>query len=127
MIQLKQILWNFLGGNMENCIFCKIVNGEMKGDIVFEDDTVVVIRDIRPKAKVHLLVICREHIVNLTELQSKHHALIAHMLAIQPMLAKQEGLDNGFRTVLNTGAAGGQEIDHLHFHLLGGGKLPGFG
>lgn len=111
---------------MENCIFCKIIEGQMKGDIVFEDEFVLVIRDIRPKAKVHLLVICREHIVNLKDVKEKHHALIAHMLAIQPMLARQEGLDNGFRTVINTGAAGGQEIDHLHFHLLGGGRLPGF-
>jgi histidine triad (HIT) family protein len=111
---------------MENCIFCKIVNGKMQGDIVFEDEAVVVFRDIRPKALVHLLIVCREHINNLKEVKEKHHALIAHMLAIQPMLAQKEGLANGFRTIINTGAAAGQEIDHLHFHLLGGGKLPGF-
>lgn len=111
---------------MEDCIFCKIAAGQVPADIVFEDNTVIVFRDIRPKAKVHLLVVSREHIVNLKSVQEKHHTLIAHMLAIQPKLAEQEGLYNGFRTIINTGPGGGQEIDHLHFHLLGGGGLPKF-
>jgi len=111
---------------MEDCIFCKIVAGKMPTDKVFEDDQVIVIRDIRPKAKVHLLIICRAHIKSLKAAQEKHHTLLAHMLTLQTKLAEEAGLHDGFRTVINTGPGGGQEIDHLHFHLLGGGGLPGF-
>lgn len=111
---------------MTDCIFCKIVEEKVPADKVFEDDKIVVFRDIRPKAKVHLLVVSREHINNLMSAQANHDALLAHMLRIQAQLAKKEGLNNGFRTVINTGAGGGQEIDHLHFHLLGGGGMPRF-
>lgn len=111
---------------MTDCLFCKIVEEKIPADKVFEDDQIVVFRDIHPKAKVHLLVVSREHINNLMSAQEKHDALLAYMLRIQSQLAKQEGLNNGFRTVINTGSGGGQEIDHLHFHLLGGGGMPRF-
>ncbi len=112
---------------MSDCLFCGIVAGEIPADIVFEDEQVMVFRDLYPKADVHLLLIPREHIASLDDLDSSHDALIAHMVRLLPGLASAQGLDNGYRTIVNTGSDGGQEIFHLHFHLLGGGHLPGFG
>ncbi len=112
---------------MSDCLFCKIAAGEIPADIVFEDEQVVAFKDIYPKAAVHLLLIPRQHIVSLDELEPAHDALIAHMIRLLPKLAKDQGLDDGYRTIVNTGPGGGQEIFHLHLHLLGGGRLPGFG
>jgi len=112
---------------MSDCLFCKIAAGEVPADIVFEDEQVVVFRDIYHKADVHLLLIPRQHIASLNELEPAHDALIAHMMRLLPKLAKDQGLDDGYRTIVNTGPGGGQEIFHLHLHLLGGGRLPGFG
>jgi histidine triad (HIT) family protein len=111
---------------MSDCLFCKIVAGEIPGDMVYEDDKVIAFRDINPKAEVHLLVIPREHIASLNELGPEHDALIAHMMRVIPQLAKSQGLDAGFRTIINTGKGGGQIIFHLHMHLMGGKDLPGF-
>lgn len=111
---------------MSDCIFCKIRDGEIPSDKVYEDDKVFVFRDINPKAQVHLLMIPREHIASLDELQPAHDALIAYMLRLLPKLAKDQGLDSGYRTIINTGKGGGQEVFHLHIHLLGGNGLPGF-
>ncbi len=112
---------------MSDCLFCRIIAGEIPSDKVYEDDQVVVFKDIYPKAKVHLLVVPREHIVSLNEIENSHDSLMAHMLRLLPTLAVEQGLDNGFRTIINTGSGGGQEVMHLHIHLLGGGQLPGFG
>lgn len=111
---------------MTDCIFCKIAKGEIPADKVFEDDKVVAFRDIHPKADVHLLVIPRMHIPSLGELGPEHDGLMGYMLRLLPKLAKDQGLTDGFRTVINTGKGGGQEVFHLHIHLLGGSKLPGF-
>jgi histidine triad (HIT) family protein len=111
---------------MSDCLFCKIVAGEIPGDMLYEDDKVIAFRDINPKAEVHLLVIPREHIASLNELGPEHDALIAHMMRVIPQLAKSQGLDAGFRTIINTGKGGGQIIFHLHMHLMGGKDLPGF-
>ena len=111
---------------MNDCLFCKIVAGEIPGDMVYEDDKVVAFKDINPKAEVHLLVIPREHIASLNELTPEHDALLAHMMRVIPQLAKSQGLDEGFRTIINTGKGGGQIIFHLHMHLMGGKDLPGF-
>jgi len=111
---------------MSDCLFCNIAAGEVPADIVYEDDQVVVFRDIYPKAEVHLLIIPRQHIPTLNDLDSSHDALIAHMMHLLPKLAREQGLDDGYRTIINTGPGGGQEIFHLHLHLLGGGRLPGF-
>ena len=111
---------------MSECLFCKIAQGTIPAEMVYEDDQVVVFKDIYPKADVHLLVVPRLHIASLNELNSEHDALMAHMLRLLPTLAREQGLDNGFRTIVNTGPGGGQEIYHLHIHLLGGGSLPGF-
>jgi len=111
---------------MSDCLFCKIAAGEIPGDKVYEDDKVIAFKDINPKAEVHLLVIPREHIASLNELTPEHDTLIAHMMRVIPQLAKSQGLDSGFRTIINTGKGGGQIIFHLHMHLMGGKDLPGF-
>ncbi len=112
---------------MTECLFCRIVAGEIPSDRVYEDDDVIVIRDIYPKAPVHLLVVPRAHCESLNDLAPEHDRLIAHMVRLLPGLARAQGLVEGFRTVINTGRGGGQEIFHLHIHLLGGaGRLPGF-
>lgn len=111
---------------MSDCLFCKIAAGEIPTEFLFEDDRVVVFRDLYPKADTHLLVVPREHIASLNELENQHEALIGHMMRILPQLAEQEGLETGFRTIINTGQGGGQEIFHLHIHLMGGPRLPGF-
>jgi histidine triad (HIT) family protein len=108
---------------MTSCIFCKIIAGDRDAKKVFEDDQVIVIRDIHPKAKIHLLIMPKQHLKSLNEVTSNEAGLLTHMLLLLPKLAQSEGLNNGFRTMINTGPGGGQEIDHLHFHLLGGG-LP---
>ena len=111
---------------MSDCLFCKIAAGEIPAAKLFEDDRVVVFRDINPKADVHLLTVPREHVASLAECSEAHDGLLAHMLRLQPQLAVEQGLAGGFRTIINTGKDGGQEIPHLHLHLLGGPKLPGF-
>ena len=111
---------------MSDCLFCKIAAGEIPSDTVYEDDQVIVFKDLYPKAAVHLLVVPREHVESLKEMDASRDALMAHMMRLLPKLAEEQGLDTGFRTIINTGPGGGQEIFHLHIHLLGGGRLPGF-
>jgi histidine triad (HIT) family protein len=105
----------------ENCIFCQIIAKQLPTDILYEDQFVIVFKDIRPKARVHLLIIPKEHIQSLAHFPKEKATLAAHMLLLLPSLALTQGLETGFRTVINTGSGGGQEIDHIHFHLLGGG------
>ncbi len=111
---------------MSDCLFCKIVAGEIPADKVYEDKQVLVFRDINPKAEVHLLVIPKVHIDSLDELTEGDDELIAHMMRLLPKLASEQGLTEGYRTIINTGKGGGQLIFHLHIHLLGGKGLPGF-
>ncbi len=111
---------------MSDCLFCKIAAGEIPGDIVYEDEKMVVFKDIAPKAPVHLLAVPRKHIESLNGLTEEHDALIAYMMRQLPQLAKAQGLESGFRTIINTGPGGGQVVFHLHIHLLGGAGLPGF-
>ncbi len=111
---------------MSDCLFCKILAGEIPSSKVFEDDKIFVFKDIYPKADVHLLVIPKIHIARLDEASPEHAGLLSHMLLSLPDLAKSQGLDTGFRTIINTGPGGGQEVDHLHMHILGGKRLPGF-
>jgi len=110
---------------MDKCIFCQIIAGQTTADIVYRDNQVVVFKDIHPKAAVHLLVVPQTHIEHLNDCKESHAGLLAHMLLLLPKLAEAQGLKHGFRTVINTGAGGGQEVAHLHFHLLGG-RLPSF-
>lgn len=111
---------------MSDCLFCRIAAGEIPADIVYQDEQVVVFKDIHPRARVHLLMIPRVHIESLNDLQPEHGELIARMMQLLPTLARDQGLDTGFRTIINTGRGGGQEVFHLHIHLLGGAPLPGF-
>ncbi len=111
-----------------NCIFCKIIKREIPADIIFENDKFLVFKDINPKASTHLLIIPKNHIESLDKINSEDENmknLMGEMLFLLPELAKDAGLP-GFRTVINTGKAGGQEVFHLHCHLLGGQDLPGF-
>ena len=111
----------------DDCLFCKMVVGEVPADVVYEDDQVLVFKDIYPKAEVQLLAIPKQHTESLATLTPDEDAVIAHMMRLLPKLAEEQGLEEGFRTIINTGAGGGQIIFHLHMHLLGGKNLPGFG
>jgi len=111
---------------MTDCIFCKIIAGDIPSPKVYEDEQIFVFKDISPKASVHILVIPKIHIKSLDELASEHQTLISHMMLKLPELARSQGLENGFRTIINTGPGGGQEVDHLHIHILGGKNMPGF-
>lgn len=110
---------------MADCLFCSMVSGKIPTAKLYEDDQIFVIKDIRPKAKVHLLVIPKVHIDSLLNVEEEHSALLGYVMTSLKNFAKEQGLE-GFRTVINTGQEGGQEIFHLHFHLLGGGNLPRF-
>ena len=110
---------------MSDCLFCKIAAGDIPSDRVYEDEQVIVFKDIAPAADVHLLIIPRQHIASLNDLDGSQDELMAHMLRLLPKLAHEQGL-KGFRTIINTGKEAGQEVFHLHIHLLGGKKLPGF-
>jgi histidine triad (HIT) family protein len=104
-------------------IFAKIIAREIPADIVFEDDVCLAFRDIAPKAPVHILVIPKKPIVSLADLTEEDQAAMGRCVVVASIVAKQEGLDNGYRLVVNSGADGGQEVPHLHFHLLGGRKM----
>lgn len=110
---------------MSECIFCKIAAGEMDTKFIYEDELVVVFSDIHPKAKTHILVTSKKHIPSLNSLEDQDIKLMGHMVQLLPIVAKQLGI-HSFRTIINTGRDSGQEIDHLHFHLLSG-DLPKFG
>ncbi len=109
---------------MSDCLFCKIERNEIPSEMVYQDNDVFVIRDIAPKAKTHLLVIPRKHIANLNDLTPEDESLMGKIMLLLPKLAKEQHLNDGFRTIINTGKGGGQEIFHIHFHLLGGQQLP---
>ena len=109
---------------MTECLFCKIEQGEIPSDKVYEDEDVIVFKDLYPKADVHLLVVPRKHIASLNELLPEDQQLMGKMMLLLPKLAKDQGLNQGFRTIINTGKGGGQEVFHVHIHLLGGGHMP---
>jgi len=111
---------------MSDCLFCKIAAGEIPAAVVYEDDLVLAFKDINPRASVHLLTIPKQHVASLAEIDDQHHDLIAHMMKVQNTLAEAHGLESGFRNIINTGRGGGQEVFHLHIHLLGGANLPKF-
>ena len=106
-----------------DCLFCKIISGEIPSTKVYEDDRILAFRDIAPMAPTHILVIPKEHIGGVDELNENNAAVVAHIFAKIAEIAKKEGLDNGYRVVSNIGEDGGQTVRHLHFHILGGKKL----
>lgn len=109
---------------MSDCLFCKIVRAEIPCRKVYEDDEVLAFHDINPVAPVHFMLVPKLHLDSLAQAKQEHAALLGEMLLLAPRLAKEQGLDNGFRTVINTGKGGGQEVFHLHVHVIGGGNIP---
>ena len=103
-----------------DCLFCKIINGEIPSSKVYEDDTVFAFRDIEPQAPTHILIIPKQHINLAAEIDESNSAVISHIFEVAAKIAKQEGLDDGFRIVNNCGDIAGQTVKHLHFHLMGG-------
>ena len=107
-----------------DCIFCKIVAGQIPSDILYTDDKVIAFRDINPMAPVHLLIIPRQHIASLNDVTEAQVPLIGHIIYVAKLLAKQRGIsEKGYRVVVNCGSYGGQVVQHLHVHLLGGREL----
>ncbi len=103
------------------CIFCRIIGGEIPADVVHDGGAFVAFRDIAPKAPVHILIIPRRHIASLNDVESKDGDLMGRMLLAARAIAEQEGVaEAGYRVVVNTGWNGGQSVDHMHFHVLGG-------
>jgi len=108
----------------DDCLFCKIVAGEIPAAKVYENDRVVAFRDINPQSPTHVLVIPREHIASLSEASEEDEPLLGHLLLTAAFVAHDEGLgEGGFRTVINTGAEAGQTVFHIHVHVLGGRRL----
>ena len=108
---------------MENCLFCKIIGGAIPSTKVYEDETVFAFRDINPQAPTHVLVVPKTHIPDCNGITAENSAVVAHIFEVIPVIAKAEGLENGYRVVSNCGADGCQSVLHLHFHILGGKKL----
>lgn len=109
----------------QDCIFCKIVAGELPCDKVYEDDEIIVFKDINPQAEVHLLAVPKKHIVSLAEIDEEDYGLLGRMIGRSKSFAEQMGSVDGFRTVINTGKIGRQDVFHLHVHVLGGSEpLP---
>ena len=106
-----------------NCLFCKIIAGDIPSTKVYEDETVFAFRDIAPQAPTHILVIPKAHMSGCNDVTAENSAVIAHIFEVIPQIAKAEGLENGYRVVSNCGEDAGQTVAHLHFHILGGKKL----
>ncbi|MFZ6726515.1 histidine triad nucleotide-binding protein [Undibacterium sp. MH2W] len=117
---------------MDNCIFCKIVAKQIPSSVVYEDETLLAFKDIHPAAPVHLLIIPKVHLDTLSSAQPEHEGVLGKMLALAPKLAAEHGCapvpqgdgkyTGGYKTLINTGADGGQEVYHLHMHVIGGPK-----
>ena len=106
-----------------DCIFCKIVAGEIPSNKVYEDDKVLAFRDIAPMAPTHILVIPKDHIPSVDSVNAENADVVAHIFTVIPRIAEAEGLTGGYRVVSNCGDDAGQTVKHLHFHILGGRKL----
>ena len=109
--------------HMSNCLFCKIVAGDIPSTKVYEDESILAFRDIAPQAPTHILVIPKTHISGCDGVTEENSDVVAHIFEVIPQIAKAEGLENGYRVVSNCGADAGQTVPHLHFHILGGKKL----
>ena len=108
---------------MSNCLFCKIIAGDIPSTKVYEDETVYAFRDIAPQAPTHILVVPKAHIDSCGCITPENSAVVAHIFEVIPQIARAEGLEKGFRVVSNCGEDGCQSVLHLHFHILGGKKL----
>lgn len=109
---------------MTDCLFCKMIKGEIKPDVVLETDDVLAFRDINPQAPTHVLVVPKQHISTINDLDVDHEALIGKLYLAAKDVAQQEGIsESGYRTVMNCGEGAGQSVFHIHLHLLGGRKM----
>ena len=108
---------------MSDCVFCKIVSGEIPSAKVYEDDTVLAFKDLEPQAPVHVLIIPKEHIASAAEITPENSGVVARIFEVAAKLSRELGLENGFRVVNNCGQDGMQSVRHLHFHMLGGKKM----
>ena len=106
-----------------NCLFCKIIAGDIPSSKVYEDETVYAFRDIAPQAPTHILVVPKAHLESVDAITPENSAVVAHIFEVIPQIARAEGLENGYRVVSNCGDDAGQTVHHLHFHILGGKKL----
>ena len=107
-----------------NCLFCKIVAGEIPSTKVYEDETVFAFRDIAPQAPTHILVVPKVHMDSCNAVTAENSAVVAHIFEVIPQIAKAENLEKGYRVISNCGEHAGQSVPHLHFHILGGKQLP---
>lgn len=107
-----------------DCLFCKIINGDIPSNKVYEDNMILAFHDISPMAPVHVLVIPKQHIANADGVNEENSKYIAHIFEKIPAIAKVAGITNGYRVITNCGEDGCQSVMHLHFHILGGTKLP---
>lgn len=107
----------------KDCLFCRIIAGEIPSTKVYEDENVFAFRDINPQAPVHVLVLPKKHIACADEIDESNAALVGHCFEAIAKIAKNEGLEKGYRVINNCGEDGGQSVMHLHFHLIGGRKL----
>lgn len=107
---------------MDDCLFCKIVRGEIPSKKAYESDAILAFHDIHPIAPVHLLLIPKVHVESLAGCNAQHQVILGQLLLLAPQLALEHGLQQGFRTMINTGRGGGQEVFHLHLHVFGGGE-----
>ena len=108
---------------MSDCVFCKIADGSIPSKKVYEDDRIIAFHDINPLAPVHVLFVPKEHICCVNAINEDNSSVVAHIFTVIPKVAKELGLDNGYRVVTNCGEEGCQSVMHLHFHLLGGKQL----
>ena len=121
---MSRCIWRGRGhmytGSAMSCIFCKIVSGEIPSTAIYQDELTYAFADINPRAPAHILIVPREHIGSMDEADEAKRALLGHLLWTAAQIAREKGLKNGYRIVVNTGEEGGQTVDHLHLHLLGG-------
>jgi histidine triad (HIT) family protein len=103
-----------------NCVFCKIATGQIPSKKAYEDEHLLAFHDIHPWAPVHVLIIPKQHIATLADVGPEHQELMGRILTLAPRLMREQGVTNGFRTIINTGQDGGQEVYHLHVHVIGG-------
>jgi histidine triad (HIT) family protein len=107
----------------DDCLFCKIINGDIPSNTVYDDEGVIAFRDVNPQAPTHILIVPRKHVPRIADMQETDEALIGHLIYAASQIAKQEGLGEGYRLVFNNGEQAGQSVFHIHLHLLGGRRL----
>jgi histidine triad (HIT) family protein len=115
-----------MNASVEDCVFCKIIRGEIPSRMIYEDDEILAFHDINPVAPVHFMLIPKEHVESLQHVQDRHQMVLGKMMVLAGRLAREQGSSDGFRAIVNTGWIGRQDVFHVHMHVLGGkDPLPG--